>query len=103
MKKTADIRDPHGHIQRATFEQLQPMYMSQNFLSAEPHISSFGAGAKFNKELLQLDKLTVSKLQGQHENMLDKTNKDKISTSGPTEKRAKQHPYFLRSRCSSIP
>ena len=60
-EKVADIRDPHGHVRRATFAQLQPMHISEYLLSVEPHVSSFGTGAKFNKEMLQKDDLMVSK------------------------------------------
>ena len=38
------------------------MHMSEYLLSAEPHVSSFGTGARFNKEMLQKDDLMVSKL-----------------------------------------
>ena len=56
-EKVVDIRDPHGHVRRATFEHLQPMNMSEYLLSAEPHTQSFGTSAKFRREWLQKDKL----------------------------------------------
>ena len=59
-EKVADIQDPHGHVRRVTFGQLQPMHMSEYLLSVELHISSFSTGARLNKEMLQKDDFMVS-------------------------------------------
>ena len=96
-EKVVDIRDPHGHVQRATFEHLQLMNMSEYLLSAEPHTQSFGTSAKFCREWLQNDKLAEIQTP---KNL--NTNTVKEVQTGPMRLETK-HPYFLRSRCNSMP
>ena len=78
------------------------MHMSEHLLSVKLHVSSFGTGAKFNKEMLQKDDLMMPKSLVQARNLLQ--NNIHSSTQSPVsaEKRVK-HPYFLRSRQLSIP
>ena len=100
-EKVVDIRDPHGHVRRATFKHLQPMNMSKYLLSAKPHTQSFGTSAKFCKEWLQNDNLAEIKTH-KHPNISPNTaNKVKTVPSGPMRPETK-HPYFYRSRRNSM-
>ena len=101
-EKVANIQDPHGHVRRVTFTQLQPMHMSEYLLSVEPHVSSFGTGAKFNKEMLQKDDLMVSKLPIQ-DAKLSKDNIDMRTQYPAPAGNIVKHPYYLHSRKLSIP
>ena len=92
-----DIRDPHGHVRRVTFEHLQPMNMSEYLLSTEPHTQSFGTSAKFHREWLQNDKLAEIQTPKN-----SKTNTAEEVLTGPMRPEAK-HPYFLQSRHNSTP
>ena len=97
-EKVVDIRDPHGHVRRATFEHLQQMTMSKYLLSAEPHTQSFSTSAKFHKEWLQND-IKTHKRPNINPNM---KNEVKTVPSGAMRPETK-HPYFLRSRRNSMP
>ena len=101
-EKVADICDLHGHVQRATFEHLQPMNMSKYLLSAEPHTQSFGTSAKFCKEWLQKDNLAEIETHKCNKVTPNTANEVKTVPSGLMRQETK-HPYFLRSRCNSMP
>ena len=101
-EKVADIRDPHGHVQRATFEHLQLMNMSEYLLSAKPHTQSFGTSAKFRKEWLQNDNLAEIETHKCHKISPNTANEIKTVPSGLMRQETK-HPYFLRSRHNSMP
>ena len=98
-EKVADIHDPHGHVQRVTFDHLQPMNMSKYILSAEPHTKSFGTSAKFHKEWVQNDKLM--EIQTPKNPNVSCTTVTEVKT-GPLRQKTK-HPYFLQSRCNCMP
>ena len=101
-EKVVDIRDPHGHVRRATFEHLQPMNMSEYLLSAEPHTQSFSTSAKFRKEWLQNDNLVEIETHKRHKISPDTANEVKTVPSGLMRQETK-HPYFLQSRRNSMP
>ena len=101
-EKVADIRDLHGHVRRAAFEHLQPMNMSENLLSAEPHTQSFGTSAKFHKEWLQKDNLAEIETHKRHKISPNIANEVKTVPSGLMRQETK-HPYFLWSRRNSMP
>ena len=71
--------------------------MSEYLLSAEPHTQSFGTSAKFRREWLQNDKLAEIQTSKN-----PNTNTAKEVLTGPMRPETK-HPYFLRSRCNSMP
>ena len=101
-EKVVDIRDPHGHIQRATFEHLQPMNMSKYLLSVEPHTRSFGTSAKFHKEWLHRDNIAARETPKHNKVTPDTPNEVKMVSSWLMRQETK-HPYFLQSRCNSAP
>ena len=96
-EKVANVQDQHGHVRRATFAQLQPMHMSEYLLSVEPHVSSFGTGAKFNKEILQKDDLMMPKSLVKAGNLSQNNIDSRTQSPVSADKRVK-HPYFLRPR-----
>ena len=81
-------------LHKKLFAQLQPMYMSEYLISLEPHISSFGTGAKFNKEMLQKDELIMPKLMVQSQNLSHNNINSKVQIPVTAEKRV-QHPFLL--------
>ena len=91
-----DIRDPHRHGRRATFEHLQPMNMSKYLLSDEPHTQSFGTSAKFDTKLLQEDNLIDKEVSRGH-TVLKKMKKGDYTVPSPSRlnKQVIRHPYFL--------
>ena len=93
-EKVADIRDPHGHVRRATFEHLQPMNMSKYLLSAEPHTQSFSTSAKFCKEWLQKDNLADIETHKCIKVTPNTANEVRTVPSGLMRQETK-HPYFL--------
>ena len=101
-EKVADICDPHGHVRRTTLEHLQPMNMGEYLLSAEPHTQSFGTSAKFHKEWLQNDNLAEIETHQHHKISSNTANEVKTVPSGLMRQETK-HPYFLWSRCNSMP
>ena len=71
--------------------------MSEYLLSAKPHTQSFGTSAKFHREWLQNDKLAEIQTPKN-----PNTNTAKEVQTGPMRLETK-HPYFLQSRCNSMP
>ena len=89
-------------LHKTLFAQLQPMYMSEYLLSVEPHVSSFSTGAKFNKEMLQKDKIIMPKSMARSQNLSQNNIDSKVQLPVTGEKRV-QHPFLLQSRQFSIP
>ena len=101
-EKVVDIHDLHGHIQRTTFEHLQPMNMSKYLLSVEPHTQSFGTSAKFRKEWLHRDNIAARGTPKHNKVTPNTPNEVKMVPSGLMRQETK-HPYFLQSRRNSTP